>query len=205
MESQDCDFSPLKLKVKEGLQQISNELIHNINSIDNEDHCLLSHFEQIKERFLRIEALAAFFYLNCYLSSYTEKYMDISICVEHLSKKRHGALIVVERKDPLDAILHSGIPIGATLTHSLLESLFYPGNPLHDGAVLIKNNMIVSATNVLPLSTSSSGGKKLGTRHRSALGLTERSDALVIVVSEETGKCSFALNGNLYPMTLEAP
>jgi diadenylate cyclase len=205
MESHDCDFSPLKIKVKEGLQQISNELIQNINSLDDENQCLLSHFEEIKQRFLRIEALAAFFYLNCYLSSYTEKYVDISISVEHLSKRRHGALIVVQRKDPLESIIHSGIPIGATLTHSLLESLFYPGNPLHDGAVLVKNNQIVSATNVLPLSTLASGEKKLGTRHRSAIGLTEKSDALVIVVSEETGKCSFALDGKLYPMTLEKP
>ena len=82
----------------------------------------------------------------------------------------------------------------------MLKTIFFPGNPLHDGAVLIRGNQIVSAANVLPLTTKVISERKLGTRHRAALGLTELSDALVLVVSEETGKVSFAINGNLYPI-----
>jgi diadenylate cyclase len=112
---------------------------------------------------------------------------------------------VIQRGDPLDSLIQPGITIGAELTHSLLESIFFPGNPLHDGAVLVSQNQIVSAANVLPLSDMSTGGKKLGTRHRSALGLSERSDALVLVVSEETGRVSFAMNGKLYPINTHGP
>lgn len=83
---------------------------------------------------------------------YTGKYLDLSKAVQHLAKRRQGALIVVEREDPLDLLLQAGIPIEATMSHSLLESIFYPGSPLHDGAVLIRQNHIVSAANVLPLS-----------------------------------------------------
>lgn len=79
---------------------------------------------------------------------------------------------------------------------------FYPGNPLHDGAVLVKNNHIVSAANILPLTRSTEVDPELGTRHRAAIGLSEKSDALILVVSEETGRTSFALNGTLYTISL---
>ena len=105
----------------------------------------------------------------------------------------------MERSEPLDLIIQKGTYIGATLSPALLESIFYPGNPLHDGAVLIRENQVVSAANVLPLTKTVISGKKLGTRHRAAIGLSEQSDALVLVVSEETGKISFAFNGKLYP------
>jgi uncharacterized protein (TIGR00159 family) len=131
--------------------------------------------------------------------------MDLTIAIRHLSERRHGALIVVQRNDPLDRLIQAGVPIGASLSHSLLESLFYPGSPLHDGAVLVRANRIVSAGNVLPLSGVDAGGRKLGTRHRAAIGLTEQSDALVLVVSEETGKTSFAFKGKLYPIMTGAP
>ena len=88
------------------------------------------------------------------------------------------------------------------MTNSLLESIFYPGNPLHDGAVLIKGDKIYSAANVLPLSNVVLGGKKLGTRHRAALGLSEKSDALVLVVSEESGIISFAIDGSLFSISV---
>ena len=84
----------------------------------------------------------------------------------------------------------------------MLESIFYPGNPLHDGAVLVKQNIIKSAANVLPLTNLFVGDQKLGSRHRAAIGLSEKSDAMVIVISEETGKVSFALKGELYPISI---
>ncbi|WP_257985018.1 DNA integrity scanning protein DisA nucleotide-binding domain protein [Bacillus sp. T33-2] len=114
-------------------------------------------------------------------------------------KDATGALIVVEREQPAETVLSNGIPVSGLLSATLIETIFYPENPLHDGGMLIKNNVIVSAGNILPLSNRQETGEdKLGTRHRAALGLSERVDALVIVVSEETGRISFALEGSLY-------
>ncbi|MGN4124724.1 sporulation-specific diadenylate cyclase CdaS [Lysinibacillus sphaericus] len=201
MNQSNCDFSPMKQTVKEELSQVIMSIQHSIELMDTESNCLLGDFEKIKEKFITIEMQAATFYLNCYLSPFTEKYPELSNCVQNMSKRRHGGLIVIQREDALESFLKPGIHIGADLTHSLLESIFFPGNPLHDGAVLVSHNKIVSAANVLPLSDIYTGEKKLGTRHRAAIGLSERSDALIMVVSEETGRISFAFNGNLYPIT----
>lgn len=202
MIQNDCDFSPLKNELIEGLKKVSDEINRGLDTLANEDYCLLGKLEEIKEEFEQMETVAASFYLNCYLSPFTNKYLELTSCIQHLSNRGHGALIVIERQNQVDSFIRSGIPIGATLTHSLLESIFYPGNPLHDGAVLIRTNQILSAANVLPLSGRALGEKKLGTRHRAALGLTEISDAIVLVVSEETGKISFAVGGKLYPITV---
>ncbi len=196
----DCDFSPLKQTLKEEIRHVIEELKHNLDGMDNESHCLLKNFDEIKKYMISISMKAATFYLNCYLAPYTDKYPEVSISVQNMSSHRHGGLIVIERQDPLDSLIKPGIPIEAELTHSLLESIFYPGNPLHDGAVMIKGNKIFSAANVLPLSDKLVIDEKIGTRHRAALGLSERSDALVLVVSEETGRISFGLNGTLYPV-----
>lgn len=201
MEEAGCDFSPMKLALKNDIRQVITDLKINLDGIDNENSCLLGNLEKIKEKFIEIEMKAASFYLNCYLSPFTDRFPELSVCVQHMSSRRHGGLIVVQRKDMLDSFIHSGISIEATLTHALLESIFYPGNPLHDGAVMVSRNQIVSAANVLPLSIRNVGDKKLGTRHRAALGLSEKSDALILVVSEETGSISFAMNGDMYPIT----
>lgn len=201
MDTANCDFSPMKQQLSEEIQQITHELQYSLEVLDKDNHCLLGKLEEIKEKFIKMESVAASFYLNCYLSAFTDKYMDLSICVQRLSSRRHGALIVVERSDPLDSFIQKGINVGAALTPALLEAIFYPGNPLHDGAVLIRGNQIISAANVLPLTTMVITEKKLGTRHRAALGLTEQSDALVLVVSEETGRVSFTANGKLYPVS----
>lgn len=198
MESSNCDFSPLKERLIRELKEVSIEVDIGLKTLSEDNFCLLGKLATIKEHFEKAEAMAASFYLNCYLSPFTDMYLDISTALQHLSNQRHGALIVIERKDSVDSIIRSGTPLGAKLTHSLLESIFYPGNPLHDGAVLVRSNQILSAANVLPLSSIFVGEKKLGTRHRAALGLSEKSDALVLVVSEETGKVSFALNGELH-------
>ncbi|UNK16496.1 sporulation-specific diadenylate cyclase CdaS [Paenibacillus sp. N3/727] len=205
MDQENCDFSPIKQALKKDIHQLITELQNNVDALDNEAQCVLGNFEKVKEKFVNIELKAATFYLNCYLSPFTDKYPELSICIQNMSKSRHGGLIVIQREDSLESLIRPGISIGAELTHSLLESIFFPGNPLHDGAVIVSLNQIVSAANVLPLSDRSTGDQKLGTRHRAALGLTERSDALVLVVSEETGKVSFALNGNLYPITTHEP
>ncbi|WP_239614533.1 sporulation-specific diadenylate cyclase CdaS [Cohnella mopanensis] len=196
----NCDFSPMKKIIKEDIELMIANLDELIHTLDDEGDCLLGDFEKIKKNFMHIESSAATFYLNCYLSPYIERYMDLSLTIQSLSDRRHGALIAVERCDPLDGLLQPGIPIGAPITHSLLESIFYPGSPLHDGAVLIKANQIVSAKNILPLTNIQGNDRITGTRHRAAVGLTEHSDAIVLVVSEETGKASFASKGQLYPV-----
>ncbi|WP_368668708.1 sporulation-specific diadenylate cyclase CdaS [Sporosarcina sp. 6E9] len=201
MENMECDFTTMTQTLKKDIHKVISELQGNLEVIDDESNCLLCNFEKIKETFLDIEIKAATFYLNCYLAPFTDKYPELSISLQEMSRMKHGALIVIEREDSLETLIRPGIPLGAELTHSLLESIFYPGNPLHDGAVLVRLNQIVSAANVLPLSEIYTGDKKLGTRHRAALGLSERSDALILVVSEETGRVSFAKGGNMYPIT----
>ncbi|MFJ5765677.1 sporulation-specific diadenylate cyclase CdaS [Lysinibacillus sp. NPDC093210] len=201
MNQPNCDSAPLKQTIKEELSQVILSLQQSLTAMDSVEDCLLADLEKIKEQFVTIEMQAATFYLNCYLSPFTEKYPELSICVQNMSKRRHGGLIVFERESPIEHLIKPGIHIGAELTHSLLESIFYPGNPLHDGAVLVKSNRIISAANVLPLSDIYTGDKKLGTRHRAAIGLSELSDALIMVISEETGRISFAFNGSLHPIT----
>lgn len=201
VNSINCDFSPMKETLKDELLQVIMSLQQSVQQMDTDTKCLLGNFEKIKEKFVAIEMKAATFYLNCYLSPFTEKYPELSHSVQNMSLRRHGGLIVIQREDALENLVQPGIHIGADLTHSLVESIFFPGNPLHDGAVLVNHNQIESAANVLPLSERYTGERKLGTRHRAALGLSEVSDALVMVVSEETGRISFAFKGNLYPIT----
>ncbi|MDN4073097.1 sporulation-specific diadenylate cyclase CdaS [Fictibacillus terranigra] len=200
----DCDVSSLKQQIVDILQHINLEINQFIISLERESYCLLGNLEQLKGQIEQTQTAAASFYLNCYLSPYTEKYLEISTCIQHLSSQKHGALIAIEREQPLETMISAGNSIGATLTFPLLESIFYPGNPLHDGAVLIRGDLIISAANVLPLSKIHSSSKKLGTRHRAAIGLTEISDALVLVVSEETGRVSFAVDGKLYPINMSS-
>jgi len=128
---------------------------------------------------------------------------EIINAVTVLSTKRHGALIAIEKNQDLSGVLAvsaGGVSLDARLTATLLESIFYPGNPLHDGGVIIRHDRIIAAGCVFPLSDKrwTEDRKTLGTRHRAALGLSEASDALVLVVSEETGRISLATDGQLY-------
>lgn len=124
--------------------------------------------------------------------------------VARMSKERIGALIAVERDASLQTLAESGITIDAELNSFLIESIFYPKSALHDGAIVVREDRIVAASCLLPLSQNPDVDKRLGTRHRAALGLSEETDALSIVVSEETGKISVAQSGKLsFDLTLE--
>lgn len=114
-----------------------------------------------------------------------------------MSKVKTGALIVIERGDKLGDVERTGIPIDSLVSSQLLINIFEKNTPLHDGAVIISNNRITAATCFLPLSDSLEISKELGTRHRAAIGVSEATDAMVIVVSEETGKISFVRNGKI--------
>jgi diadenylate cyclase len=122
---------------------------------------------------------------------------NIAYAAKDLSDTKTGALIVIERETRLGEYMPSGIPLNADVTTELLKNIFVPNTPLHDGAVIIRGNKIITAGCVLPLTANTNLSSELGTRHRAALGLSESSDAIIVVVSEETGKISIAMNGSL--------
>jgi len=131
---------------------------------------------------------------------------DIVMAAEYFSQNRIGALLVVERQAGLRTYIESGIPLDAKISYDLLLSIFRPGSPLHDGAVIIEGTRVAAAGCFLPLSLNPLISKQLGTRHRAAIGITEDSDAIVVLVSEETGSISLASAGaidtNLIPEEL---
>jgi diadenylate cyclase len=123
--------------------------------------------------------------------------VEVSKAIENMSTTRTGALIVVERQTALTDIGETGTILDANITSGLIETVFYEGSPLHDGALIIRGDKLYSAGCVLPLTESKSISKALGTRHRAGIGITENSDALVFIVSEETGIVSMAEDGKL--------
>ena len=122
---------------------------------------------------------------------------EITYAVGNLAETKTGALIVIEQSTGLNEIISSGTLIDANITSNLLENIFVVNTPLHDGATIIRNDRIVASGCVLPLTNNNTINKKLGTRHRAAIGLSEVSDALIIIVSEETGIISLAMNGKI--------
>ncbi|MDP8233836.1 MAG: diadenylate cyclase CdaA [Candidatus Saelkia tenebricola] len=115
-----------------------------------------------------------------------------------LAKRNIGALIAIQRQINLDPFVESGVAVDSSIASELLVSMFVPPGPLHDGGVIIEGNKVKTAACLFPLTQNPNISKSLGTRHRAALGLTEETDAVVIVVSEETGVVSLALRGELY-------
>ena len=126
-----------------------------------------------------------------------EDIYKIVIAVKELAKTKTGALIVLEKDIKIQDIIESGILINSEISPQLLVNIFVPNTPLHDGAVIISKNKLVAAACILPLASDQDIAKELGTRHRAALGISKESDAVAIVVSEETGKISLARNGVL--------
>lgn len=128
----------------------------------------------------------------------TESIDEIVEAAAELSEKKHGALIVIVRATGIRSFIETGHPLEARVSKHLLVSIFNPKSPLHDGAVVVKDRIIEAARVTLPISERRTvGGVTLGMRHKAALGISEQSDALVVVVSEETGTISIAENGDL--------
>jgi len=117
--------------------------------------------------------------------------------VEYFAGRKEGAIIVIERQTALQDIVETGTLIDAVVSEDLLENLFYKGSPLHDGAVILRSERILAAGCVLPLTQNQNLSKELGTRHRAGIGISEVSDAVAIIVSEETGIISVASDGKL--------
>ena len=124
---------------------------------------------------------------------------EISAAIAELSRQRHGAIVVLERGTGLEDYIETGIRIDAGVNAKLIEGIFFPNSPLHDKALIIRDERIAAAACTLPLA-SGTGAARLGTRHRAALGVSELTDAIAIVVSEETGAISIASEGRLIPL-----
>ena len=122
---------------------------------------------------------------------------DLKRSILRLSKRRVGALLVFERRSGLGDIAATGIPLNAEISGALIENIFEPNTPLHDGAVVVRGTTVVAASCLLPLSDDTKVARELGTRHRAALGVSSASDCVVIVISEETGAISIAREGKL--------
>src|SRR5438094_10663980 len=129
------------------------------------------------------------------LASAADAYDDIVLATNLFSQNQTGALIVIEREIGLRTYIESGVPLDAHLSYDLLATIFRPSAPLHDGAVIIQKDRIAAAACFLPLSMNPVLSTQLGTRHRAAIGVTEETDAIAIVVSEETGSISLAIAG----------
>lgn len=133
-----------------------------------------------------------------------ELVFELIQAIEYFKKTKMGALIVIERDVSLRDYIERSKKIYAKISSELLISIFFPNNPLHDGGVIIQGDKISSASAVFPTSIDMRIGKRLGTRHRAAIGISEESDCIALIVSEETGRVSVAINGELdYNLTLE--
>jgi len=127
----------------------------------------------------------------------TDSYDDIVLAANLFSQHQTGALIVIEREIGLRTHIESGVPLDARLSYDLLATIFRPSAPLHDGAVIVQKDRIAAAACFLPLSMNPLLSTQLGTRHRAGIGITEETDAIAVICSEETGAISFALGGRI--------
>ena len=192
--------------IKEQLDDIKSRVAKLHNDIKCLKQCsrlsnLLQKMYEIREGLDQLEQGLLHTHLKCCISPNIKVPREVAIALSKLSEKRHGAIIVMEHENNVDEHLQGGAIVEAAVSAPILENIFYPGSPLHDGAVVIRNAIIRKASVLLPLAphTSELEALGLGSRHRAALGLSQVSDALIIVVSEEKGWISMALQGQLYP------
>ena len=191
---------------KEKLKELKRRIGHLYKIIPYLKQCshLSNHLQEVfelREGLNQLEQGLLHTHLRCCISPSIKIPGEVVLSVSKLSARRHGSIIAVEQEDSLDDFFQGGVIIDAVVSAPILESIFYPGSQLHDGAVFIRNTRVVKAGCLLPFAPTSSGLETLGlgTRHQAAVGLSQVSDALVIVVSEEKGWISLALRGRLYP------
>ena len=140
---------------------------------------------------------APFFRYFAKPESAAESIEELAVAASMLAAKKIGAIIALERQIGLRNYIEGGIPLDALLTYDLLQSIFLPASPLHDGAVIVQDDRVAAAACFLPLTVNPKLSKELGSRHRAAIGLTEENDAVAIVVSEETGSVSIVVDGQI--------
>ncbi len=192
--------------IKEKLEELKSRVTQLYEGIPCLKQCshlssLLQKMYEIREGLNQLEQGLLQTHLKCCISPNIKLPGEVVLALSKLSEKRHGAIIVMEHEDNLDEYIQGGAIIEAPVSAPILENIFYPGSPLHDGAVIIRDSNIRKANVLLPLAphTSELEALGLGSRHRAALGLSQVSDALIIVISEEKGWISMALRGQLYP------
>ena len=192
--------------IKEQLEELKSRVTRLHNDIPCLKQCsrlgdLLQKIYEIRAGLNQLEQGLLQTHLKCCISPNMKVPGEVVLALSKLSKKRHGAIMVMEHEDNLDEHLQGGVIIDAAVSAPILENIFYPGSSLHDGAVIIRDSKIRKVSVLLPLAphTSELEALGLGSRHRAALGLSQVSDALIIVISEEKGWISMALRGQLYP------
>jgi diadenylate cyclase len=192
--------------IKEKLEELKSRVTQLHNDIPSMKRCsclsdLLQKMYEIRVELNQLEQGLVQTHLKCCISSKIKVPAEVVLALSSLSEKRHGVIIAIEHKDNLDDHLQGGVIIDAPVSAAILENIFYPGSPLHDGAMIIRDSKIRKVNVILPLAphTQDLEALGLGSRHRAALGLSQLSDALVIVVSEEKGWISVAYQGQLYP------
>ena len=192
--------------IKEQLEELKSRVTRLHNDIPCLKQCsrlgdLLQKMYEIRAGLNQLEQGLLQTHLKCCISPNMKVPGEVVLALSILSKKHHGAIMVMEHEDNLDEHLQGGVIIDAAVSAPILENIFYPGSPLHDGAVIIRDSKIRKVSVLLPLAphTSELEALGLGSRHRAALGLSQVSDALIIVISEEKGWISIALRGQLYP------
>ncbi len=192
--------------IKQQLEELKSRVTQLHDAIPCLKQCsrlsdLLQKMYEIRVGLNQLEQDLLQTHLKCCISPSIKVPGEVVLALAELSKKRHGVIIAIEHEDNLDEHLQGGVVIDAVVSAPILENIFYPGSPLHDGAVIIRDSKIRKVNVLLPLAphTSELEALGLGSRHRAALGLSQVSDALIIVVSEEKGWISMALQGQLYP------
>jgi len=192
--------------IKEQLDDLKSSVAKLHNDITSLKQCsrlsnLLQKMYEIREGLDQLEQGLLQTHLKCCISPNIKVPGQVALALSKLSEKRHGAIIVMEHENNVDEHIQGGVIVEAAVGAPILENIFYPGSPLHDGAVVIRDSNIRKASVLLPLAphTSELEALGLGSRHRAALGLSQVSDALIIVVSEDKGWISMALQGQLYP------
>jgi diadenylate cyclase len=140
---------------------------------------------------------APFFRYFAKAESAAESIEELAVATSMLASQRVGAIIAIERQVGLRNYIEGGIPLDAVLTYDLLQTIFLPQSPLHDGAVIVQDDRVAAAACFLPLTVNPKLSKQLGSRHRAAIGLTEENDSVAIVVSEETGSVSIVVDGQI--------
>ena len=191
---------------KQKLKDLNRSLAHIYGILPCSKQCshLSNHLQEVfelREGLNKLEQGLLQTYLKCCISPSIKIPGEVVLAVSKLSARRHGAIIVIEQEDNLDDYLQGGVIIDAVVSAAILESVFYPGSQLHDGAVIIRNARVIKAGCLLPFAPIPNGLEALGlgTRHQAAVGLSQASDALIIVISKERGWISLAIRGQLYP------